>query len=290
MTINALTPGNDRNDLNLKVDLHLHTSASDGTWEPASLVENVLKADIRLFTVSDHDSTENVAEVARLARKNHLGFVPGVEINTSYTGHGYHILGLGIDPENQNLQRVLEQNREFIEHRDDQSILYLSRTCPQVSVEEYRRYVRPRGKGGWKALNYLIGKDLCRNEKEFFQLFAGPDNPFAKPSAFVSPQKAAAVVNEAGGKAVLAHPGSAFYGPDYRSVVSALISAGVDGLECFHPDNSAQVTRYCLEVCRWHNLLITGGSDCHGDFVERRRLGYPDVRLSHLNIAGIRIL
>lgn len=278
------------NSPELKADLHLHTSASDGTWEPISLVENILKVGISLFTVSDHDSTENVAEVARLAREHQLGFVPGVEINTHHNGHGYHILGLGIDPENQDLQRALKQNRDFLEAKDEQSIHYLSRIYPQVSVKEYHNFVHPREKGGWKALNYLIAKNLCHNDKDFFPLFEGPDNPFAGPSAFVSPPEAIRVINEAGGKAILAHPGSAFYGPDYHSVVSSLLDAGVDGLECFHPDNSAEITRYCLEVCHKRGLLATGGSDCHGDFVERRHLGYPDVRLSQLNIEGIRIL
>jgi 3',5'-nucleoside bisphosphate phosphatase len=81
----------------IKVDLHLHTTASDGTWTPRRLVRNIIDAGIRLFAVTDHDTTDNIAEMAMLAGEYELKFIPGVEVNAAWENNNYHILGLGID-------------------------------------------------------------------------------------------------------------------------------------------------------------------------------------------------
>jgi predicted metal-dependent phosphoesterase TrpH len=100
----------------------------------------------------------------------------------------------------------------------------------------------------------------------------------------VKPEAAISCVKEAGSIPVLAHPGSGLYGNDYKKTVSAVLEMGIDGLECYHPENSPEVTKYCLEICKKNNLYITGGSDCHGEFVKERRLGKPDIDLSYLKI------
>ncbi len=272
-----------------KIDLHLHTSASDGTWEPEELMEQLLMSGIGLFALTDHDTTENIEQAAELAQKNRLRFIPGVEVNTSCQQRNYHILGLGICPEDRSLQELLRQNRDFLEKKDEGSILYLENIYPQVSLKEYRNFVHSREKGGWKALQYLMAKGICQDEKQFFTLFEGIESPF-KQLSYPAPAEAVQIIKQAGGKAILAHPGSRSYGGDYQAVVALMLTAGIDGFECFHPDNSPAVTDYCLKICREQHLLITGGSDCHGTFVSSRCIGRPDVRFSQLNLEGIKAL
>jgi len=89
-------------------------------------------------------------------------------------------------------------------------------------------------------------------------------------------------IKNTGGITVLAHPGAGIYLSDYNKVVPAALDLGVEGIECYHPENRLEVTEYCLEICKKNNLYITGGSDCHGDFVKERRLGKPDVYLDQL--------
>lgn len=273
---------------NIKVDLHVHTTASDGTWSPEDLVENLLIAGIELFAVTDHDTTENLAETAAMAKEHGLKFVTGVEVDASYNGRNYHILGLGIKPEDRELQVLLRRNRKLMEAKDDESIKYLEGKFPNVSFDDFKRYVNDPERGGWKALNYLIDKKLCTGYKDFIGLFAGWGNPFEK-LIFASPGAAIKTIHMAGGVSILAHPGAEFYDRDYKALITFMIGEGISGIECYHPENSPEITRYCLETCRSNDLLVTGGSDCHGGFVAGRCLGRPDIRLSQLRLDGIHI-
>ncbi|MCR4430837.1 MAG: PHP domain-containing protein [Tepidanaerobacteraceae bacterium] len=277
-----------KNTDNIKVDLHVHTTASDGTWPPEKLVENMLGAGIEIFAVTDHDTTENLAQVASAARERGLKFIAGVEINATCSGRNYHILGLGIDPGNKELQMLLKKNRELTEAKDDESIKFLEGKFPQVSFDEYKEYVNNPARGGWKALNYLIDKKLCTSYKDFFSLFEGWGNPFEK-LIFAPPDEVIKTIHMAGGVSILAHPGAGFYNGGYKDLIAFMIGEGIRGIECYHPENSPEITRYCLEICQSKNLLVTGGSDCHGEFVVGRHLGHPDVRLSQLKLDGIHI-
>ena len=270
----------------IKVDLHLHTTASDGTWGPEKLVANIRNADIGLFAVTDHDSTENLTDVAHLAKEYGLGFINGVEINTTYKGRNYHILGFGINPTNLELQTLLNTNRKLMEEKDDESIEYLERKYPAVSFSEYEAYTNYKERGGWKALNYMIDKQLCSSHKDFFRLFEEWGNPVEKLN-FATPGEAIATIHRAGGSSIVAHPGASFYDPDYKALIAFMMGEGITGLECYHPENSREITEYCLEICKLNKLLVTGGSDCHGEFVVGRCLGHPDIRFSQLKLDGI---
>lgn len=271
---------------NMKVDLHLHTTASDGTWGPLELVTHVQNAGIELFAVTDHDSTESLMDVARLVKKFGLGFINGVEINTTYNKRNYHILGLGIDPANCKLQILINTNKELMDNKDDESIKYLEKTHPRVSFSEYAKYTNQRERGGWKALNYLIDKKICNNHKDFFSLFGDWGNPF-EAMTFAAPGEIIKAIREAGGFSILAHPGASFYDRNYQAFIAFMIDEGIKGIECFHPENSPEITKYCLEICKSNKLLVTGGSDCHGVFLANRNLGNPDICLSQLRIDGI---
>lgn len=268
-----------------KVDLHIHTAGSDGTWNPPVLVQKILESGIGIFAVTDHDTTENLDETAAIARESNLLFIPGVEINTVNGQNNYHILGLGIDPETRQLQSLLEKNRDYMEDKDNESIKYLEKRFADISFNEFGGYYNNPERGGWRALNYLIDKGLCKTYKDFFHLFEEAHNPFEN-LIFASPAEAVAVITEAGGVPVLAHPGASIYNiRDYKAIVSYMIDTGIRGIECFHPENSSEVTEYCIGICNAHNLLITGGSDCHGEFVRSRRLCLPDIRLNQLRLS-----
>jgi len=270
---------NDPRDV--RVDLHMHSNASDGTWSPEELVRHVKEAGIRIFALTDHNTVAYVSRTAALAKTQGLFFIPGVEIDSIHAGYTYHILGLGIDVENSSLQLLLKDQEEKMAMRDKKAIAYLTSRYPQVSAEDYDRYEDDRRRGGWKSLNYCIDKGLCTDYKEFFALFP-EDSPLSEPPGFHPADEVIAIIKKAGGYAVLAHPGTGFYNPDYRAVLHDMLKMGIQGVECYHIENSEEVTRYARAFCMEHGLLITGGSDCHGSFVAKRRLGNPDVRLSDL--------
>lgn len=267
----------------MKIDLHIHTSASDGTWSPEALIQNVIHAGIKIFSVTDHETVENIAAVSELVIDTDLTFIRGVEINTYSEGQILHILGYNIDTENERLNNILLKNRDFFESQNKNSIAILMEMGHPVSPDEYCKYKNNPERGGWKALNYAIDKGLCQTYKEFFHLFDGKIDIY-KMNVDVKPETAISCINQAGGISVLAHPGSGLYGNDYEKTVSSVLEMGIEGIECYHPENSPEVTKYCLEICNKHNLYMTGGSDCHGEFVKERRLCKPDIDLSHLKI------
>ena len=157
----------------MKIDLHIHTSASDGTWSPETLIQNVIQAGIEIFSVTDHDTVENIAAVSDLAIGTDLTFIRGVEINAYSDGHIFHILGYNIDTENERLNNILLKNRAFFEHQNKHSMAILRERRHPVSPDEYDRYINNPERGGWKALNYAIDKGLCQSYKDFFNLFDG---------------------------------------------------------------------------------------------------------------------
>lgn len=265
----------------MKADLHLHTSASDGTWTPEALIENIIRAKIGVFAVTDHDSVENVNLIADLVRDTDLKFIRGVEVNTTENGRIFHILGYNIDPENESLNEILQINRDTMESRDERNIKILQEMNYPVIPDEFLAYENNPERGGWKALNYTIDRGLCQTYKEFFRLF-GDKRSGIGIEGCAEPETAISAIKAAGGIPILAHPGSGLYGNNPRETVSLALELGVEGVECFHPENGDEVTEYCLELCRRKNLYITGGSDCHGTFVKERWLGKPDIELEQL--------
>lgn len=267
----------------MKTDLHIHTSASDGTWSPENLISNILASDIKIFAVTDHDTTENVKQIAKLAKKAGLNFIPGVEISVTHDSRNYHILGYNIDLDSEALQKILKANKISTEKMNAASISFLSKKGHSVSIDEFEAYENQKERGGWKALNYIIDKGLCQSHLDFFPLFKDIGNPF-NIAKYVSPEIAISSIEKAGGIPILAHPGARFYESDYQGIIDKMVSRGVKGIECFHPDNSSEITEYSTSYCNKNQLIITGGSDCHGDFVKTRYLGNPQITLDQLNI------
>jgi 3',5'-nucleoside bisphosphate phosphatase len=265
----------------MKADLHLHTCASDGTWQPETLVQNILQAGIGVFAVTDHDSVKNISAASLLARDNGLKFIRGVEISTTENGYIFHILGYNIDPDNSALNEVLRLNRNNMEERDKKNINKLREMGYPVSTEELIVYENNSERGGWKALNYAIDRGICETYRDFFQLF-GDRKAGMSIDGCATPGAAISAIKEAGGIPVLAHPGSAIYGSNPAETISMAVELGIKGVECFHPENNEETTEYSVGFCRREGLYITGGSDCHGTFVKERWLGKPDVRLEQL--------
>ncbi len=273
-------------DDSIRVDLHIHTVASDGTWTPAETVAAVRAAGVGLFAVTDHDTVASVALTGRLAAEAGLGFLPGVEISVTLAGHLFHILGYGIDPEGAALGRILAANTALMEEVDHDSIRKLAAAGFPIDYAEFCSYDHNPGRGGWKSLSYLIDKGLCTGVGDFFAELFNAKRGIVFP-AFPHPAEAIAAIREAGGVPVLAHPGSDFHGPAIEETLDMFAAEAVAGVECFHICHDAATTRRAVEWCGRRNLLITGGSDCHGGFVPARRLGVPEIRLGQLRLGEL---
>lgn len=270
----------------MRADLHIHTTASDGSWSVNQLIQELVAAGIGLFSVTDHDSVANVATASRLAKQAGLNFIPGVEICTTLKGQSFHILGYGIDPEAKPLERILAHNTALMEEVDHTSIKKLIADGLAIDYAEYCSYQHDPARGGWKSLSFLIDKGFCRDVSEFFSELFTAERGIAFPE-FPSPQTVIDAVKRSGGVPVLAHPGSDFHGPVLEETLDYFAGEQIEGVECFHPGHDAVTTRRAIEWCQKRGLLITGGSDCHGEFVPERRLGMPPIKVQDLRLGRL---
>lgn len=270
----------------MRADLHLHTTASDGSWPVEKLIEELKKENIGLFSVTDHDSVDNVAAAGRLAAAAGLSFLPGVEICSTLSGQSFHILGYGIKPQTESLLALLRHNTGLLEEVDHDCIRALIKDGFPLDYDEYAAYRHDPHRGGWKALNFLVDKEICRSAAEFFSVVFTEERGLRFPE-FPEPAKVIAVIREAGGLPVLAHPGSGFHGNSLEETLDHFAREEIAGIECYHPGHDAVTTQRALAWCRRHGLLITGGSDCHGSFLPERRLGQPYIVMDDLFLGNL---
>lgn len=268
---------------NERVDLHIHTTASDGSWSPNRLIKELVKKDIKIFSVTDHDSIANIIETQEFANKIGLTFIPGVEISATLNDHMFHILGYGIDIKNAKLSKLLEYNTKLMIKKDNDSIKKLIDNGYKIDFQSYLDYENDSSRGGWKALNYLIDEGHCRDAKDFFiNLFKVPFPTFLNPHEVIN------TIHESNGYAVLAHPAGNMNGSlDLIETLDEFKNVGIDGIECYHPEHNDEKIQACLKWCYDNNLMITGGSDCHGGFINTRFLGFPSVYLKDLRIEAL---
>jgi predicted metal-dependent phosphoesterase TrpH len=268
----------------VRVDLHIHSTASDGRWYPEQLVEQVAQTGIDLFAVADHDTVDSVRPAERLAVERGIDFIRAVEINATIEGQNVHILGYGITPEDPDLQELLARNRDKMAEVDHRSIQTLIDAGYAVSHEACEAYKDDPSRGGWPALNYLIDEGLCSGVKDFFgQLFAG-DMAIQFPD-FGAPDEAVRTIHAAGGIAIWAHPSFAIRNGN-AALLPKLVDCGIAGFECYSPYHTADEIAYFAGYCQTRGLLITAGSDCHGGFVGRA-LGQPEAYLDDLELGPI---
>ena len=239
-----------------KVDLHIHSTASDGTWTPPELVAAAEQAGLGIIAVTDHDSVANIAETVRLAREAGITCVPGVEVCSTKDGISFHILGYGISLDNKPLLELLAHNTHLLEQKDDDSVEMLIKDGWPLDFEEFKRYTYDRRRGGWKSLAYLIDKGLCTGVDDFFKNVFTPEHNLGFPT-FPSIGEVIAAIHGAGGVALCAHAASSLD------------------------------TELLLTHCRAEGMLISGGSDCHGAFVPSRHLGKPDVYEDGIFLPGL---
>lgn len=269
-----------------KIDLHLHSTASDGTWTPLEAVQAAKAAGLAMMALTDHDSVANVVEAETYAQEAGIKYLRGVEICTTENGHCYHVLSYGLDITNKGLQELLAYNNYLLEQKDENSIQKLVDLGWPVSLEEFRHYSYDRRRGGWRSLAYLEDKNLCKDIKDFFARIFTEENGLCFPT-FGGIKETIDLIHNAGGVAILAHAASDFHGPGLEETLAELGAYAFDGFECYHTGHSAEDTAKLVEYCRQHHLMRTGGSDCHGALVASRVIGEPTIYAENIFLPGL---
>jgi predicted metal-dependent phosphoesterase TrpH len=247
----------------MKVDLHSHTTASDGNTPPRDLVRLAKAAGVDVLAVTDHDTVDAIPECLEEAKAVGIRVVPGIEMSALFEGEGVHVLGLGIDWRSSRLGAVLDGIKARRRERVDLICAALGKAGAALSPEEVLAEARGKSVGRKHVARALVKKGLVRSEAEAFHRWLGTGGPADVRVHEMPPQEAATLIREHGGVAVLAHPG--FFDDDAR--VERILDAApaIRGIEVWHRYDAPRKHLRYLEVARRRDLRATGGSDYHGD-------------------------
>ncbi len=247
------------------VDLHTHSVYSDGTATPAELIDMAAARHLKGLALTDHDTVDGVRETIRLGRKKKIEVVSGLEISAIHNGCSLHILGYGIDPENSELSRWLERVQHGRIERNTKILKKLTAMGIDISSEEVAAVSRCGQTGRPHIARLLIEKGCVKTMNDAFKFFLGKNKPAWCSRFSYTAAETIDIIHQAGGVAVLAHPGQLDPGMKIQpQIVRELVERRLDGLEIYYPSHSRKVQKWLKGLAKQHNLLVTGGSDYHG--------------------------
>jgi predicted metal-dependent phosphoesterase TrpH len=257
------------------IDLLSHTTASDGTYSPAQLVDEAVRSKVHILAITDHDTFAGYDEAVPLARQAGLELVCGIELSTKLRGHSVHLLGYFLDPllNADGLDVFRNWIRDLQASRRDRNVRLIAR-LRELGLDITLEEVQARGGGMTGRPHFaqvLIDKGYVKSLQQAFEDFL--DESAKGYVTRREPQFAEAVehILGAGGIASLAHP--IRLREDVGAVLPDLRKAGLSAVEAYHSDHSPQQTELYLELAAENQLLVTGGSDFHGSVKPEIHLG-----------------
>jgi predicted metal-dependent phosphoesterase TrpH len=253
------------------IDLHSHTTASDGQHAPAELVTLAVRAGVHTLAVTDHDTVDGLAEAQQAADQAGLTLVPGIELSAFVQKREVHILGHFITPDLPALRDLSGMLRVERTARMERMVERLQRLGYPVQLEDVYRIAGEAQLGRPHLARAMVERGWCTSVREAFDRFLGDGKAAWVDRYRLEAAQAIGLIHEAGGTATLAHPGASRM---ERYDIEQLAAVGLDGLEVFHTDHNPSVREKYLKVARALTLVPTAGSDFHGEQVSpTHRLG-----------------
>lgn len=250
----------------MRIDLHTHSTASDGTGSPAQVVREAAQAGLDVVALTDHDSTRGWAEAAAAALEHRVDLVRGMEISCTYWGTSIHLLSYLHDPTFAPLLDELEHARES---RGSRARRIVERIAADVPLEwsDVQAQVEPGATVGRPHIaDALVARGVVADRGEAFDRFLHNGSRYYASHYAIEVVDAVELVLAAGGVPVFAHPFAQSRGRIVdESVIALMADAGLVGIEAHHPDHTPAQTRRALEAARTFGLVVTGSSDYHGD-------------------------
>ncbi|EMK6925387.1 PHP domain-containing protein [Vibrio alginolyticus] len=250
----------------MRIDLHSHTTASDGRLEPKDLVERALSFDIEVLAITDHDTVDGLALAKQHVQDNNLPIkiINGIEISTVWQNKDIHIVGLNIDPENEQLSALIEQQKQ---HRITRSELIAERLQKATRVgvlEEVRKIAGDAPVTRAHFAKWLVDNGYAKTMQMVFKKYLTRNNPGYVPPNWCSMKDAVDAIHAAGGMAVLAHPGRYKLTAKWiKRLLAAFVEAGGDAMEVAQPQQAQQERRNLADYAIQYKLLASQGSDFH---------------------------
>lgn len=259
-------------------DLHLHTNFSDGTWTPEELVLQAQKSGLSCLAVTDHDTVEACARAAAACAAVKMEFIPGAELTAELDETELHILGYFLDTKNEKLLARIAKFQQVRQRRIHEMVERINQLNVPLKAESVFELANCRSPGRPHVARAMVKDGYVRNLDEAFERFLKKGRPAWVPKFKISAVEAMELVHQAGGLAIMAHPGL----NRTDSIIPGLVAAGLDGIECFHTKHSTAMSERYLEIADKYNLLVTGGSDCHGFSKGKPLIGTVKLPYEHI--------
>ncbi|HTB84552.1 MAG TPA: PHP domain-containing protein [Candidatus Sulfotelmatobacter sp.] len=259
-------------------DLHLHTNFSDGTFTPEELVLYAQKAGLACIALTDHDTVEGCERAAAACAKVQMEFIPGAELTAEIEDTEVHILGYFLDTKNPLLLDKIAKFQSVRQSRIHEMCAALNKMGVPLKPEAVFALANCKSPGRPHVARALVKEKLVANLDEAFERFLKKGRPAWVPKTKMSAVEAVELIHQAGGLAVMAHPGL----NRTDEIIPGLVRAGLDGIECFHTKHSTVMAERYLEIAERHHLLVTGGSDCHGFSKNKPLIGTVKLPYEHV--------
>jgi 3',5'-nucleoside bisphosphate phosphatase len=255
-----------RSSAPIRAELHCHTTASDGVITPAELLAQAETAGLTHLVITDHDILDGYREATSLASS--IALFPGIELSASHDGRDVHILGYFIDPDDASLAAACRQTNE---RREERTRIMMSR----LTDDGFRCLPDDFAAAGFSVINranlarVMVAQGYAQTIDEVFDTYLSEESPYYEPRGDMDAREAIELVRDSGGVSVLAHP----YHYGLVEYIPYLASQGLSGIEAFHSEHPLVVASYLERMGHEMGILVTGGSDYHGDGVHGAVLG-----------------
>jgi predicted metal-dependent phosphoesterase TrpH len=264
----------------LGIDLHIHSTASDGSFTPAEILDHAQKLNLAAIAITDHDSIDGSREALRIGIPPSFNFLTGVEISAAhppfFPGSGsFHILGYDIHLDNRDLNQALSKLQDARKNRNPAILKRLNKLGFQISLEEVNQEVG-EGQLGRPHIAYaMVKKGFVASIDEAFDKYLGTSGPAYVDKYRIECEHAINIIRAAGGVPVLAHPALLNIENNQKldALLQNLMKIGLAGIEVYYPGHSPQQIRQYTELAGKYGLLMTGGTDFHGTITPQIKMG-----------------
>ncbi len=260
-----------------QVDLHLHSTASDGKYKPAEIIAKAAEIGLKFISLTDHDSIEGIAPAIETAKAYpDLTFIPGVEISTDLPDGEAHILGYFVDYADAEFKKELAKFRDSRTGRGRRMVEKLAGLGIKIDWARVQEIAGDGAIGRPHVAQAMLEKGYIKTFEEAFDIYIGHGGPAYVEREKMTPQEAVKLILRAKGIPVLAHP---FTVKDPEAMVKSLKEVGLMGIEAYYKDNMPAVTKSTLQLAKKYRLIATGGTDYHGISDNEVMMGGTEVPL-----------
>jgi predicted metal-dependent phosphoesterase TrpH len=251
----------------MKIDLHCHTTASDGIYTPENLIDHAVKNEVSTLAITDHDTINGIAHALKYAEDKDIEIIAGIEFSVAHERGAFHLLGMFVDYNYEPLCSEVELLQESRDKRIYHILESLHKSGVKINIEDVMREADGGAVGKPHVARVMIKNGYGKSVDDIFAKYLADGKPGDVPKKRISEDRAIELILQSGGIPIVAHPASLEYTDNekFEKFLVKLIEKGVKGIEAYSSMHDEELVAYYLNIAKKYNLLVSGGSDFHGD-------------------------